>query len=92
MNGVGHKTPSYRIADLAKGERPRERFAKLGAQVLSSAELLAILLQVSVEGENAIQVGQHLLHVFNGLAGLHSASYDEICSQHGIGPVKAAQV
>jgi len=92
VNGVGHKSPGYRITDLAKGERPRERLAKLGAQVLSSAELLAILLRVGVEGENAIQVGQRLLHDFNGLSGLHSASYDEICSQHGIGPAKAAQI
>lgn len=84
--------PSYRITDLARGERPRERLAKLGAQVLSSAELLAILLRVGVEGENAIQVGQRLLQDFNGLSGLQSASYAEICAQHGIGPAKAAQI
>ena len=84
--------PSYRITDLARGERPRERLAKLGAQVLSSAELLAILLRVGVEGENAIQVRQRLLQDFNGLSGLQSASYAEICAQHGIGPAKAAQI
>lgn len=85
-------TTSYRITDLAANERPRERLAKMGAQVLTSAELLAILLRVGVEGENAIQLGQRLLQDFNGLAGLHSASYQEICAQHGIGPAKAAQI
>jgi len=46
--------PSYRIKDLNHNERPRERLASMGAQVLSTAELLAILLRVGVEGENAM--------------------------------------
>jgi DNA repair protein RadC len=84
--------PSYRIKDLDHSERPRERLANMGAQVLSTAELLAILLRVGVEGENAIQVGQRLLQNFNGLAGLQRATYTEICAQHGIGAAKAAQI
>ena len=81
-----------RIKDIQILERPRERLAKMGANVLSTAELLAILLRVGVEGENAIQLGQRLLHRFNGLAGLQRASYGEICAQHGIGEAKAAQI
>jgi DNA repair protein RadC len=48
--------PVYRITDLAIEERPRERLARLGSQALSSAELLAILLRVGVQGENSVQV------------------------------------
>lgn len=81
-----------RIKDIQTIERPRERLARMGASVLSTAELLAILLRVGVEGENAIQVGQRLLQDFNGLAGLQRASYAEICAQHGIGEAKAAQI
>ena len=81
-----------RIKDMQNLERPRERLAKLGASVLSTAELLAILLRVGVEGENAIQVGQRLLQDFDGLPGLQRASYAEICAQHGIGEAKAAQI
>lgn len=80
------------IKDLEITERPRERLAKMGAGVLSTAELLAILLQVGVEGENAIQVGQRLLGDFNGLAGLQKATYIEIKAQHGIGEAKAAVI
>jgi DNA repair protein RadC len=83
---------SYRITDLDQAERPRERLAKLGPQALSTAELLAILLRVGVAGENAVQVGQRLLLALGGLAGLQRASYEEVCSQHGIGPAKAAQI
>jgi DNA repair protein RadC len=53
---------------------PRERLALLGLQVLTNAELLAILLRVGVPGENAVQVGRRLLK-FNGLSGLHLALF-----------------
>lgn len=83
---------SYRITDLAEEERPRERLAAHGPQVLSDAELLAILLRVGVAGENAVQVGHRLLEQMGGLKGLHKAAYDEVCAQFGIGPAKAAQI
>jgi DNA repair protein RadC len=83
---------SYRITDLEEGERPRERLAKHGPQALSLSELLAILLRVGTHGENAVQVGQRLLQDLGGLTGLHRATYEEVCNQHGIGPAKAAQI
>lgn len=89
MNNQNHK---YRITDLAAGDRPRERLAQLGPQALSNAELIAILLRVGVKGENAVRVGQRLLQTFNGITGLHRASLDEVCAQHGIGPAKGAQI
>ncbi len=82
----------YRIADMPIDERPRERLARLGAQALAEPELLAILLRVGVEGESAVQVGQRLLKVFDGLTGLHRVPFDELCNQRGIGEAKAAQI
>ena len=84
--------PVYRITDLHETERPRERLVSLGPQALSSAELLAILLRVGVQGENAVQVGQRLLQAFGGLGGLHRAPFEELVGQHGIGEAKAAQL
>jgi DNA repair protein RadC len=89
---VKDKASIYRITDLDEAERPRERLARLGPQVLSNAELLAILLRVGVVGENAVQVGQRLLQEFGGLPGLHRADYDEVCHSYGIGPAKASQI
>lgn len=83
---------AYRIADIQKSERPRERLARVGARALSEAELLAILLRSGVRGENAVQVGERLLREFEGLRGLQRATYDEVCAQHGIGAAKAAQI
>jgi DNA repair protein RadC len=84
--------PAYRISEMAVSERPRERLAQLGPEALSTAELIAILLRVGVRGENAVQVGQRLLQTFGGISGLHSASFDEVRAQHGIGEAKSAQL
>ncbi len=77
---MNENTP-FRITDFAGAERPRERLARLGPKSLSKAELLAILLRVGVKGENAVQVA---LNTFDGVLGLHRASFDEVCAQHGI--------
>lgn len=84
--------PTYRISDLQESDRPRERLASLGPQALTNAELLAILLRVGVQGENAVEVGQRLLTRFNGLNGLHRAPFKELMDQHGLGEAKAAQI
>ncbi len=82
----------YRMIDLDASERPRERLAEAGPEALSNAELLGILLRVGIPGENAVQLGGRLLASFGGLVGLHRATLDEVCSQHGIGMAKAAQI
>jgi DNA repair protein RadC len=84
--------PVYRITDLHETERPRERLENLGPQALSNAELIAILLRVGVQGENAVQVGQRLLQKFGGIAGIHRAPFEELIGQHGIGEAKASQI
>ena len=83
---------SYRMTDLPATDRPRERLAELGAESLSDAELLAILLRVGIQGQNAVQMGQHLLHKFNGLIGLYQASLEQVCQVKGVGMAKAAQL
>jgi DNA repair protein RadC len=64
----------------------------LGPQALAASELLAILLRVGVQGENAVQVGQRLLKNFGGISGLQRAPMEELCNQRGIGEAKAAQI
>jgi DNA repair protein RadC len=89
---VDQKSITYRITDLAADDRPRERLVKLGPQALSNSELIAILLRVGVQGENAVQVGQRLMQKFGGIRGLHRASLTEVQAQHGIGAAKAATI
>jgi DNA repair protein RadC len=77
---------------MAVDERPRERLAHLGANSLSKAELIGILLQVGVPGENAVQIGARLLREFGDLSGLHRATFDQLRNSRGLGPAKAAQL
>ena len=64
----------------------------MGQLNLSNPELLAILLRVGVEGENAVHMADRILNDNHGLIGLYRTSYLELCDQHGIGPAKAAQL
>ncbi|HFC09703.1 MAG TPA: JAB domain-containing protein [Chloroflexi bacterium] len=82
----------YTIREWAKDERPRERLEQLGAQSLSTAELLAILLRVGREGETAVDLARRLLQQFGGLAGVQRASFDDLRAVRGVGPAKAAQI
>jgi DNA repair protein RadC len=87
------ETPAtYRITDMLDEERPRERLAAAGAGSLNKAELIAILLRVGMEGENAIQLANRLLLEMHGLIGIQRASFSELCSFKGLGPAKAAQL
>ena len=86
------RRPAYRLADMARTERPRERLATHGPGHLSDPELVAILLRTGVRGLNAVQLAEALLYEVGGLAGLHREPYDLLCGRHGIGPAKAAQL
>jgi DNA repair protein RadC len=77
---------------IATSERPRERLKNQGAQALSNAELIAILIRVGVRGENVVRLSERLLLEFKGLGGLLRASVAELSAVRGIGTAKAAQI
>lgn len=81
-----------RIREIPLDDRPRERLLKYGANALSVAELLAIVLRTGVHGCNAIELASHLLSQHGGLRGVSSMTVEEIAAVHGLGPAKAAQI
>jgi DNA repair protein RadC len=87
----GRATPTL-IRDLPQGDRPRERLRDAGAEALSAAELLAILLRTGNAKESALAQASRLLAKFGGLTGLARASFQQLCSEHGLGEAKAAQI
>ncbi len=80
------------IKDWPEGERPRERMAAHGPQVLSDAELIAVILRTGTTGQSALDLGRAALTRFGGLAGLLAASAAELGSIEGLGPAKGAQL
>ena len=87
-------SPDYllRIDDIAEGERPRERFLKVGATAASARELLAILLRIGPPNVGVLLLADELLRRFGGLAGLARADLQELQQVHGIGEVKAIEI
>lgn len=80
-----------RIKDISKENRPRERLEKLGANVLSDAELLAIILQKGNKEENVIDMSNRLLSKY-GIGKLSDLSLKELQEIKGIGPAKSMQI
>ncbi len=73
-------------------ERPRERLLSLGAESLSDAELLAILLNHGTKGKSAVDLARELLVQHRGLRGLFACDYREFCQHQGIGMAKFTQL
>jgi DNA repair protein RadC len=61
----------------------------LGAEALSNAELIAILLRTGLKGTNAVEVGKQLMQKFGSLQSLALASVDDLKKVKGIGRDKA---
>jgi DNA repair protein RadC len=80
-----------KMLDIDKNERPRERFIRLGAESLSTAELLAIILRVGTRKENVVLMCQNLISKFP-LEKLSELTINELCSINGIGEAKALQI
>ncbi len=80
------------IRDLPEEERPREKLLALGAEALSNAELLAILLRTGSARESAVQLAVRLLSRSGGLRLLPGLSMEEMKEIKGLGPAKAVQI
>ncbi|MGB6009008.1 RadC family protein [Castellaniella sp.] len=73
-------------------ERPRERLLRHGAQALTSAELLAVLLRTGTRGRNAVDMGRDLILHFGGLRRLLSAESSALLAFPGLGMAKTCEL
>jgi DNA repair protein RadC len=78
------------MRDTPESERPRERLMQVGAENLSHAELIAILLRTGTKGRSVMEVAKELIAMFNGsLQGMANARVSELSKIKGIGRDKA---
>jgi DNA repair protein RadC len=80
------------IKDWPEDERPRERLIKYGAESLSDAQLLAIILRTGNKTKSAVDLARTLIGRFKDFRSMDALSISELCKEKGIGTAKAAQI
>ena len=84
---------SLKISAWAEEDRPREKLERLGAQALSNAELLAILIGSGSPRESAVDLMKRVLgDCNNNLNTLGKRSIHELTAYNGMGPAKAITI
>lgn len=79
------------MKDLCKDDRPREKLLAKGVEVLSNAELLAIVLRTGTGKKNVLDMARELLRAADGrLKKLADMSVEGMCEVKGVGPDKSA--
>ena len=86
-------TEKLNINQWAEEDRPREKLMRLGAEALSDAELLAILVGSGSTKETAVELMKRVLsECDNNLNTLGKMTVGELCKYNGIGEAKAITI
>lgn len=72
--------------------RPREKLIQEGANCLSDAELIAIILRTGTRGKSAVELAQELINRFGDIRGLLACEFKQLQAVKGLGPAKFAQI
>lgn len=81
------------INEWAEEDRPREKLQALGAECLSNAELLAILIGSGSTDESAVALMKRIMNdCSNNLNTLGKMSIRELTAYKGMGPAKAITI
>lgn len=81
---------NYTVKELPLDDRPREKLSMRGAQNLSDAELIAILLRTGKKGTSVLEISRELIKSEGNLAMLATKTVDSLQKVSGIGKDKAA--
>ena len=76
---------------IAPHDRPREKFARLGAAALGDNELVAIVLGQGQARASVLDLANTLLTAVGGTEGLARARLEDLVQVAGIGSARAAQ-
>jgi len=86
--GIQHPT----IREWPAEDRPRERFLTKGAEALSDAECLTILLGAGAAGQTAVDQAQVLLAAFGSLGEIAGRDVQELAWVGSLGIAKAVRL
>lgn len=84
-----------KIKELPLSERPYEKLENYGAEHLSNAELLAIIIKTGTKEQSSVAIAQKILNMnedTDNIRFLQDVSLEEFMQIKGIGRVKAIQL
>ncbi|NLM98193.1 MAG: DNA repair protein RadC [Halanaerobiaceae bacterium] len=82
----------FTIKEMPADERPREKLIKFGAESLTDAELLAIIIRAGNKKRTAVELSQDIINHYGGIKALNYLDVEEMKKVKGIGDAKAVQV
>ena len=86
-------TDKLAIHQWAEEDRPREKLMRIGAENLSNAELLAILIGSGSTTQSAVDLMKDILNdCHNNLNTLGKKTINELTTYKGMGPAKAITI
>ena len=94
MKDMKHANP-YSMKSIPQDERPYEKCIAKGAETLTDAELLAVILRTGSKGESALELSRKILNLNgaeSGLLGIYHMSISDLMGIRGLGKVKAVQL
>ena len=81
------------IKDWDEADMPREKLERLGAEALSNAELLAILIGSGSTKESAVDLMKRVMSdCNNNLNSLGKLTISDLMKYNGVGPAKAITI
>ena len=78
-----------KMKELPISERPYEKLKMYGAEKLSNAELLAIIIKSGTKEENSVDLANRILLLTEKLEDIENLSIEDLKTIKGIGEVKA---
>jgi len=81
----------FKIKDLPKVERPREKLISKGVENLKDEELLAILLGTGIKGKNVLELAKQILNKYSKKRFLNM-KYEDLIKIQGINQAKACTI
>ena len=81
-----------KIHEMPPDERPHEKLLARGADALTDAELIAILLRTGRVGRNVVEIARDLLKEYGSLEGASRCGIKELRKIAGIGETKAVEL
>lgn len=92
INKIMEDAVKYTIKDLPANEQPREKLIDMGPDVLSNAELIAVILGTGYKNEGVLELASRILSEYGSKAITKIRSVERLMNELGIPKVKACQL